>query len=90
MSPWLLNTYMGAVMKEVKMRMGRRGESWDCLGSCMQTTLFCVVSRRKTRGQWWEVLLVCRRCLKANAGKSKGMMLNGEEGIEYEIRLDRM
>ena len=26
MSPWLLNTCMDAVMKEVKMRMGRRGE----------------------------------------------------------------
>ena len=23
-------------MKEVKMRMGRREESWDCLDSCMQ------------------------------------------------------
>ena len=26
MSPWLLNAYMDAVMKDVKMRMGRRGE----------------------------------------------------------------
>ena len=24
-SPWLFNVYMDAVMKEVKMRMGRRG-----------------------------------------------------------------
>ena len=31
-------------MKEVKMKMGRRGETWDCLGSCMQTTRFSVVS----------------------------------------------
>ena len=30
MSPYLLNAYMDAVVKEVKMRMGRRGESWDC------------------------------------------------------------
>ena len=81
----------GVVMKNVKMRMGRMGESWDCLGSCMQTTWFCVVSRRKTWGQWWEVWLVCRRRgLKANAGKSKVMMLNGEEGLECEIRVDRM
>ena len=28
MSPWLLNAYMDAVMKEVKMRMGRRGVSF--------------------------------------------------------------
>ena len=26
MSPWLLNAYIGAVMMEVKMRMGRRRE----------------------------------------------------------------
>ena len=35
MFPWLLNVYMNAVMKDVKMRMRRRGESRDCLGSCM-------------------------------------------------------
>ena len=48
MSPWLLNAYMDAVMNDLKMRIGRRGEGWDCLGSCIQTTWFCVVSRRKT------------------------------------------
>ena len=26
MSPWLFNVYMGGVMKEVKMGIGRRGE----------------------------------------------------------------
>ena len=31
-----------------------------------------------------------RRGLKANAAKSKVMMLNGEEGLECEIRVDRM
>ena len=35
MTPWLFNVYMGAVMK-VKMGMGRREESGDCLVSCMQ------------------------------------------------------
>ena len=48
MSPWLFNVYMDAVMKEVKMGMGRREESEDCLASCMQMTWFCVVSRRGT------------------------------------------
>ena len=28
MSPWLFNVYMDGVMKEVKMRMGRRGVSF--------------------------------------------------------------
>ena len=31
MFSWLFNVYMDAVMKEVKMGMGRRGESGDCL-----------------------------------------------------------
>ena len=41
------NVYMDAVMKEVKMGMGRRGESGDYLASCMQITRFCVTIRRK-------------------------------------------
>ena len=28
MSPWLLNPYMGVVMKEVKMRIGRREQNF--------------------------------------------------------------
>ena len=28
---------------------------------------------------------VCRRCLKVNAGKSKVMLLCGEEGLRYEV-----
>ena len=39
MFPWLLNAYVDEIMKEVKMGVG-----WDCLGSCMQTTWFCVES----------------------------------------------
>ena len=36
-------------------------------------------------------MLVCRRRgLKANAGKSKMMILNREEGLECEIRIDRI
>ena len=63
MSPYLLNAYMDVVVKHVKMRMGRKGESWHCLGSYMQTIRFCVVSWR-------------------NAGKSKVMTFNEEEGLE--------
>ena len=47
MSPWLFNVYMDAVMKEVKLEMGRRGESGDCLASCMQMAWLCMASRRK-------------------------------------------
>ena len=40
MSPWLFNVYMDGMMKDVKMGMGRRGESRDYLASCMQMTWF--------------------------------------------------
>ena len=48
MSPQLFNVYMAAVMEVVKMGMGRREQSGDCLVSCMQMTWFCVGNRRKT------------------------------------------
>ena len=48
MSSKVFNAYTNAAMKEVKMVIGRREESGDCLASCMQMTCFCVVSRRKT------------------------------------------
>ena len=48
MSPWLFNAYMDAVLKEVKIGMGRGGESEDYLASCMQMTWFDVVSQRRT------------------------------------------
>ena len=36
-------------------------------------------------------MLVCRkRGLKANAGKSKVMILNGEKGLKCEIGVDRI
>ena len=41
MAPWLFNVYMDAIMKEVKMGMRRRGESGDCLASCIQITILC-------------------------------------------------
>ena len=47
-SPWFFNVYKDVVMKEVKMGMGKRGESGDYLTSCMQMPWFCVVRRRKT------------------------------------------
>ena len=48
MIPWLFNVYTDAVMKELKMGMGRRGQSGGCLAFCMQMTWFCVVNRKKT------------------------------------------
>ena len=34
-SPWLFNVYRDAVMKEVKMGMGKWGECGDSLCSCI-------------------------------------------------------
>ena len=39
-SPWLFNVYMDGVIKDVKMGMGRREESGDCMVSCMHMTWF--------------------------------------------------
>ena len=53
------------------MGMGRRGESGDCLTSCMQMTWFYVVSQR-TRAMVGQFVEVCRkRGPKVNAVKSK-------------------
>ena len=46
MFSWLFNVYMVSDERGA-MWMGRRGESRDCLTSCMQMTWFCVASRRK-------------------------------------------
>ena len=42
---------------------------------------------REMVGQFAEV---CRRGLKDNAGKSKVMVLNEEEGLECEVHVDRI
>ena len=49
LSPWLFNVYMDGVMKEVKMGMGKRGESGDYLASCMQMTWFCGESEKELK-----------------------------------------
>ena len=33
---------------------------------------------------------VCRRSLKVNAGKSKVMILNGEEGLECDVYMNEI
>ena len=68
----------------------KEGRDLGLPGLLYGDNLFCVVSRRKTWAQWWEVLLVYRRGPEANAGNSKEMVLNGEEGLEGEIRVNRM
>ena len=52
-------------------------------------TWFQIVSQRGTLGRWWNRIEVCRRReLKVNAGKSKVMVLNGEEELVCELHID--
>ena len=90
MSPWLFNVYMDGVMKEVKMRLGRRGVSfmkdgreWRLLGVLYADDLvLCGESKEDLRVMVGWFSKVCRRrVLKVNAGNSKVMVLNGEEGL---------
>ena len=55
MSPWLFNVYMDAVMKEIKIGMGRRGvrfleegREWRIPGLLYVVDLALLVSRRRT------------------------------------------
>ena len=48
--PLAFKCIYGCSVKEVKIRIGSRGESGDYLASCMQMIWFHVVSRRRTFG----------------------------------------
>ena len=87
-SPWLFNVYMDAVMKELKMGMGRRGvrfqeEGWEWRLSGFlyaDDLVLCGESEENLRAIVGCFIWVCRRRgLKVNAGKSKIMLLGGEE-----------
>ena len=94
MSPWLFNVYMDGVMKEVKMAMGGRGvrfqeegREWGLPGLLYGDDLvLCSKSEEDLRVMVGRFAEVCRRRgLKANAGKSKVMVLGWEEGLEGEV-----
>ena len=97
-SPWLFHVYMDAVMKEVKIRMGRRvvsfledGREWRLLSLLYADDLVrCGESEEDLRvrvGRFAEMYR--RRGLIVNADKSKVMVLKGEERLEYEVHVER-
>ena len=97
MSPSLFNVYMDGLMKEVKMRMGRKGmrfleegREWRLPGLlCAGELVLYGESDEELRALVGRFVEVCRRSgLKVNAGKSKVMVLNGEEGLECEVHVD--
>ena len=94
MSPWLSNVHINVVMKGVKMGMGRRGvrfqekgREWRLPGLLYADDLvLCGKSEEDLRVMVGRFVEVCkRRSLKVNAGKSKMMILSGEEGLECDV-----
>ena len=80
-SPWLFNVYMDAVMKTLKMGIGRKrvrfqeeGREWRLTGLLYVDDLaLCVESEEDLSAMVGRFVEVCRRRgLKVNAGKSKG------------------
>ena len=56
---------------------------------CADNLVLCGDSEEDLRAMVGWFAEVCRRGgLKVNAGKSKVMVLNGEEGLEYEVHID--
>ena len=97
-SPWLFNVYMDTAM-EVKVGMGRKGvrfleegKEWRLPGLLHADTLvLCDESEEELKAMLGWLAEMCRRKdLKVNAGKSKGMVLNGEEGFECGVHVDRI
>ena len=94
-SPWLFNIYIDGSMKKVKMGMGKREVAFLEDGRELRLLLYadelvlCVDSEEDLRAMAdWFVEVLRRRGLKINAGKSKLMVLNGEEGLECEVHVD--
>ena len=96
MSPWLFNVYMDGMIKEVEMGIGRRGVSfmedgkWWRLPGLLYADDFvlCGDSEGDLRVMVGRFAEVCRRRgLKVNAGRSKVMVLNGEEGLECAVHV---
>ena len=95
-SPWLFNVYMAALTKELKMRIGRRVRFLKEEGEWRLPSLLyaddlvpCGVSEEDLGAMMGWFVEVCRkRGLKVNAGKSKVMVMNGEEGFECEDYVD--
>ena len=93
-APWLFIVYVDGVMQEVKMGMERRIVSFLEDGRVCRLPDLLYADDLVLCGELEEDLkvmrwfAVCRRGLKVNAGKMKVMVLNGEEGLECEVRVD--
>ena len=93
-SPCFFNAYTDAVMKKLKIGMGRRGmrfqeegREWRLPGLLYTDNLFlCGESEEDLRTMVGRCIEVCRRrCLIVNASKSKVILLGGDEGLEHVL-----
>ena len=71
---------------------GKEGREWILPGLLYANDLvLCSESEKDLRVMVGLLVEICRRRgLKINAGKSKVIVLNGEEGLEYEVYVDRI
>ena len=76
---------MYTVMKEVK-----EGREWRLPGLLYADNLvLCDESEEDLRAMLgWFVEMCRKRSLKVSAGKSKVIVMNGEEGLECEVHVD--
>ena len=80
----------------MKIGIGRRGvrfledgREWRLLGLLYADNLvLCGESEEDLRAMVGRFAEVCRRGLKVNAGNSKVMVMNGEEGLECGVHID--
>ena len=84
--PWLFNVYMDGVRF---LEEGERVEiAWPPVPDDL---VLCGVSEENLRGMVGQFAEVCRRRgLKVNVGKSKVMVLNGEERLVCNVHIDRI
>ena len=81
MSPWLFNVYMETVTKE-------EGREWRLPGFLQADDLILCgeLDEEDLRAMVRRFIEMCRRrSLKVNAGKSKMVVLSGEEGLECKV-----
>ena len=93
MSSWLFNLYMDAVMKEVKMGMGEEKLDFRRLPGLLYPDDLVLCGESK---EYLRAMVRCfvgvfrRRGLDVNTGKSKVMVLDGEETLDFEVFADRI
>ena len=89
--PLALQCEYGRSDERGKNEDGEDGREWRLSGLLYADNLdLCCELEGGLKVMVGHFIEVCRKCLKPNAGKSKVMVLSGEEGLECKICVDRM